>query len=158
MNWSLFLSSKSQWKIWQTRSNEKHNLTFCENYILYNYVAYTFSTQWRRLKCALDQTGLYYTDKEALTVLCSFVGRARADRAWKKCRGKHKIHLSVFSYLLSEIHFLNVLQEKRACQGFFVYFMIKNKSISLTFWKYSSTKISFPNKKRCQQYPFYETC
>ena len=62
------------------------------------------------------------TNKEALTVLCSGSGRA-----WNKCRGKHKMQLSVFPYFLSAWPLPKLLYNKTEhSRGFFICFMIKN--------------------------------
>ena len=45
----------------------------------------------------------YLTNKEASTVLCSVVKHAGNNRARKKCRGKHKMQLSVFPHFLSAL-------------------------------------------------------
>ena len=37
-----------------------------------------------------DFSVFYLTNREASTVLCSFVKRAGSGRAQKKCRGKHE--------------------------------------------------------------------
>ena len=53
--------------------------------------------------------GIYLTNKEALTVLCSVVKPAGSGRARKKCRGKHETQSSVFPhfYLFYDKEFNN---------------------------------------------------
>lgn len=63
-------------------------------------------------------------------MLCSFLEHARAERTWKKCRGKHQICLSVCPYFLSESSFCMFYSQKEHIQGFFVHSMTKNPSIS----------------------------